>query len=493
MSAVEPATAGRVREVEVPRRRPRTVPILAFAAALGAGAFLRFWQLASKTDWQYDESVYTRVASNVLYHGTLNEHSLTGQPWAPFLYQPPFYFLALARWFGIVGAGITQARVLGVLMSLAMLTILFRLVWKIHGRNAALFTIIPIIFDGWLLYIERISYMENGLMLIIAGGFLLYQRALERPSWRRFALAGLVLGFAVVFKHTGAYVLLAVALCWLILHRDHKGHLVLLGTAIAVVIAYVLVMIHLFDVPGNDWYIHQTVVQLRRILGLQSSGGTLTSPGAFVHLITAQYKVFIPSLLAAVAGFAIAVRRVAHCYRARNWLPLRGNALLFGWLAAGILIFGASALKFPQYFALILIPLYAFLWTELYQWDWPRPRLIAVAALAVLAGTGSFYARVIAQDTNPFARVQQYAATALPRNSVIVTEETIGDLIQQPWCRVETANLCPPSVAYAITWHTYLQSSFVLGGPDFGQLMKGAVPVKSFSGFSGTATVWRLH
>jgi hypothetical protein len=59
---------------------------------------------------------------------------------------------------------------------------------------------------------------------------------------------------------------------------------------------------------------------------------------------------------------------------------------------------------------------------------------------------------------------------------------------------VEVPANCEHGVAaYAITWVTYLQSSFVLGGQPFDEIMRGAVPVRSFTGFSGTATVWRLR
>ena len=46
----------------------------------------------------------------------------------------------------------------------------------------------------------------------------------------------------------------------------------------------------------------------------------------------------------------------------------------------------------------------------------------------------------------------------------MVTEESIGDLIQQPWCTVEVATAVPrQGCTYAITWRTYLQSSFTEG------------------------------
>ena len=335
-----------------------------FLCALAAGAALRFWQLAAKPDWQYDEGVYTRVATNLLQHGTLNEHITVNTPWQPFLYQPPFYFLALSRWFALTGPSIYHARILGVLCSVVTLALLHQIVSRIHGPRVALFVMLPVIFDGWLLYIQRCSYIENPLLMLLTAGILLYQWALDKPSWQRFAAAGGMLGFAAVFKHTGVYCIGAVALCWLILRREHRNHLILLTTFAVVVVVYVAFMVHTFDVPGHDWYVHQTMVQIRRVLGLQHSGGTVTSPVKFLHLLLAQYRVFTPSLLIAMGGFVIGLRRVWHCYQSRAWYPAAGNALLFSWMAAGVVVFGLSSLRFPQYFALILIPAYCFFWSE---------------------------------------------------------------------------------------------------------------------------------
>ena len=477
------------------RRRRRLVlfSVLIFITALAAGAGLRLWHLGISPAWQWDEAVYNRVSQNV-QHSVLTEHSVYGvYPPEPFLYQPPFYFLLLSRWFDIVGASIYHARLLGVILTTAMQVTLFRLLWKIHGPAVALFAIIPVIFDGWLMYIERVSYIENALILIIAASFLLYQRALERPSWQRFAIAGAAIGFAGSFKQTGVYVLLAVLLCWLVTHRAHKGHFVLLGVALAVIATYVVVMIRLFDPPGFDYYIGQSVTQVRRVLGLQQSGGTLTSPGGVLHLLAAQYKFFVPSLLLALAAFLIVTRRVLQCYRARSWEPVQGNALLFSWLVTGIVVFGFSSLKFPQYFALILIPGYCFLWCEVARWNWRGAWKSLAMTAAAVAGLGSFLLTVPAFSVNALAEVQQYAATQIPPDNVVVTEQSIGDLIQQPWCTVEIATAWLGKATYAITWRTYLQSSFTEGNRQFYQIMKGAIPIKSFSGAVGTATVWKLR
>ena len=161
-------------------------------------------------------------------------------------------------------------------------------------------------------------------------------------------------------------------------------------------------------------------------------------------------------------------------------------------MTAGVVVFGLSSLRFPQYFALILIPTYCFCWSEVWQWDRSLRLKYAAAGLAVMAGCASFWLRVPSQNDNVFADIQAYAAMHIPAHATVITEETMGDLISQPWCRVEYTPPCRSSARYAITWKTYLQSSFTQGGEPFAVMMRGARRITSFSGFSGIATVWRL-
>jgi 4-amino-4-deoxy-L-arabinose transferase-like glycosyltransferase len=462
-----------------------------FALVLAVATVLRLWQLGTSPAWQWDEAVYWRVAVNV-QHGMLSEHPVRGSAWTPFLYQPPFYVLLLAGWFDLFGATIYHARILGVLSIAVTLVVAFRLLWKLHGPKVALFAITPVALDGWLTYIERVSYIENVLLLLIVSAILLYQRALERPSYARFALAGVALAAAAIFKQTGAYGLIAVLLCWLILRRAHRQHLVLFAAAGVVIAVYIVAMTRMYDLPGRPWFAEQSLVQLRRVLGLQQSGGTLVSPGALVHLLEAQYRYFVPSVLAGGAALVVALRRLLRCYRARSWVPAQANALLFSWMSAGVVVFGFSSLKFPQYFALILIPAYCFLWTEVARWNWRGLWQAAVVAGAVIASVGCFGLTIPAYRYNTLALVQQYAATKIPPNAVVVTEQSVGDLIGQPWCTVEYAVPCLHAGDYAMTWTTYLQSSRTEGDAAFRTLMKAAIALKTFSGPVGSATIWKL-
>ncbi len=201
----------------------------------------------------------------------------------------------------------------------------------------------------------------------------------------------------------------------------------------------------------------------------------------------------MPSLLVAVCGIAIALRRTWQCYRARSWAPVQANAVLYAWLVTGAVVFGVSSLKFPQYFVLILLPAYCYFWTELAHWDldawWKRFWPIAAA----IVGTMSFLFTIPVFNVNSMAEVQSYAADRIPASAIVVTEQSIGDLINQRWCTVEKADACLGHATYAITWKTYLQSSFNEGDAAFSKLMKGATAITSFSGAVGTATVWKLR
>jgi 4-amino-4-deoxy-L-arabinose transferase-like glycosyltransferase len=463
-----------------------------FAAIFLAGVAIRLWRLGISPAWQFDEAIYWRVSEN-MQHGALAENPVYGQPFQPFLYQPPMYFEIESRWFDLVGASIFHARLFGVICTAVMQLLLFRLLTRLHGLRVALLAVLPVIFDGWLIYIERVSYIENALMIGVVLGFLLYARALDTPSLWRFFLAGLALGAAASFKQTGAYVIVAVVFCWLIVRRHHRGHLVLLGGALLVIAAYVSLMVVKYDPPGNPYFIHQSLVQVRRVLGLQQSGGTLTSLSGATHLLTQQYKYFLPSLIVAVCAIALALRRTWQCYRARSWAPVRQNVVLYAWLLTGVVVFGVSTLKFPQYFVLILVPAYCFFWTELARWDldsWWRTFWPVAAAVV---GLMSFLLTIPAFNVNSLQAVQTYAADRIPPRAIVVTEETVGDLINQRWCSVEVATACVGHATYAITWQTYLQSSFTEGDAAFHKLMKGATAITSFSGAAGTATVWKLR
>src|SRR6202035_5332080 len=136
-----------------------------------------------------------------------------------------------------------------------------------------------------------------------------------------------------------------------------------------------------------------------------------------LHLLTQQYKYFVPSLIVAVCALALALRRTWQCFRARSWAPVRSNAVLYAWLLTGVVVFGSSSLKFPQYFVLILLPAYCYLWTELASWKVGVRWRVYWPAAAALIGLCSFLLTVPVFNVNSLEEVQAYAARDIPANA----------------------------------------------------------------------------
>lgn len=489
------------RDLEKPPARARVNRryLLALTAIIMGSAVLRLWHLGTAPDWQMDEVTYTAIARNVLTHGTLNLPIAYGQQWKPFLYHPPFYFLLLARWFAITGVGIFQARLLGVIGVTVSLILLTRLIWKIHGPLTAVITALFIATDGWLLYVQRVSYMENILMVLVTGTFLAYRAALDSGRLRWYVLAGALGGASVIFKHTGGYVIAAVIIAWLMARRDHRYHLALLGTSLAIIVTYVLVMLHLYDVPGHNWYIDQTFVQILRTLGKQQTGGNLTSPLQFLHLATHLYAVFLPSLLIGFSGIILLAVNLIRSLRARNLAVFRDDVIFPAWALAGVIVFGAISLKYAQYFVMVLTPVYCYLWARIVRVARGRIRLswMAVSAMAVLVSLGlvSFRARLAESPGNVFQEAGQYVTTHIPRQAIVIAETPVDYEIPQRWCSPNGWRMDPKCLwqaTYIVTWQTYLQSVNPYKFTTFDKVLRGSVKVITIPGFNGFVTVWKV-
>ncbi len=468
------------------------------AAIISAGSAIRLWQLGTKPGWQVDEVTYTSLGRMLVEHGTLNVPVAYGQPWSPFLFHPPFYFLLLSRWFALTGPSIWHARILSVLATAVTLALLARLLWLLHGPRTATKTLLLVTFDGWLLYVGRISYIENTELIAIVSMFLAYQAALLRHTWRWYLATGVLAGATAIFNHTGAYVVAALVIGWVITRRDHPKHGAAVVVAAAIIAAYATMMIYLFDVNGHDWYIGQTLVQIQRILGLVHSKGTLTSPLAFLHLATSQYAVFLPSILVALAAVALLGWTLWRCFRQRSWQPL-GEPVLPSWALAGVLVFGISTLRYAQYFALALIPLYCYLWTRTARMLQSRKVLRAFTAVGMtvilLASLGSFTLRVLRPSDNAFAQVLEYSQQHIPRTAIVVAESSIAYEVPQRYCSPYGRGLssaCQRNASYIITWQTYLQSANPFQSRVLARMLRNSVPVATFKGWNGTVTVRKV-
>jgi hypothetical protein len=420
---------------------------------------LRLWSIGSRPGFDWDEPVYAYVAS----HGLYAKPSF-GVASAPYLFHPPFYFGALHAWFVAFGEGIAQARVLAAIASVVTLAGLHVLVRRRLDATASLCVIAVLATDGWLVFTNRVGWIENTMMVLVVGGLLLYDR-------RRFLTAGLLLGFAVAYKHVAAYALLAVGIHWWLTREDRDGHRTLFRAAGVVIGVYV---IGAAAIAGA--FVSDTGVQLQRLIGAKASRGSIGGGGA-LEAIIGPYKVFAPTLaLSAAAVGLLAARAVQR---------RPGDALLFSWAAASVIAFAALKLKMAHYFMMVEIPLVLYAASELAR---RRPAVLpAAAAILVAANLLVFDLRFVRRDDNALAAVRDYAAKRLPADALVMTEESVGSIIRQPYCKLVKASLCAPRADYLITYTRRTQSPPESRTLD--ALLRYAEPVAGFHGFKETITV----
>lgn len=463
----------------------------AAAGVLALAAFLRLWSIGSRPGFDWDEPVYAAVGRSVAEgHGIYAKGSFGVAP-EPYLFHPPFHFELLGAWFALFGAGIAQARVLTALASLITLTLLYVLLRRRWG-TWALAPCLVLATDGWLVFTNRVSWIENIMMVLAVGGLVVYDAALRSGRVRAYAAAGLLLGGATVYKHVGIYVLVAVMAHWLLVRRgraERRPHLILAGCALAVIALYVaaatvLTLRH----GGGSTFLEDSRVQLQRLTGHKASRGSIGGD-ATLSALTGPYKVFALTLALSAAGGLLVAWRGLQALRRRNMAAI-GDPLLFCWAASALVCFAALKLKMGHYFMMVEVPLLLVLAAEL------RPRLrdrralgLALLALVVAANAVTFDLRFADRHDNALGAVAAYTAADLPRDALVLTEESVGSIIDQPYCKLTKAGACKAQVKYLIIYRSLTQAP--PSTPLLDGMIRYARPLREFSGFKEHITVYR--
>ena len=474
------------------------VLLLAFILA----AFLRFWEIGSRPGYDWDEPVYANLVGNIAQHHTLVIKAQYGTKAQPWLFHPPFHFLLVGQWFKLAGTGIVQARVWGASMSLVAMVLLFFALKAMVGSKQAFRTTALLSIDAWMVYANRVSSIENTLLVFIVLAIWFYWRAMQQPTATRFVVAGMLVGAVTLYKFTGAYILIAVLINWFIQRqrRLNRQHLLLVATTFAVVVLYCIAMTFFFWKSGNDFFWKDNADQLQRTLALHGSRGKASNTLAMVTPLVHQYRVFVGTILVAVSSTVLVAVRLIQCFRARSWERVKKNSVLFSWVLASILSFGSIGLKFPTYFQLLLVPMYVYLVVELGEIigrrnstkDQQRRWLVNVgAAVLVLLSLLGFKWRIVDHHDNAIKQTQHYAETQIPANAVILAEEAIGTIVPQQYCNIYRAEACQNVVSYIITYKT--DQHPIPSNPAFSRLLGHSTEVQVYTGFKETITIWRVN
>jgi hypothetical protein len=145
---------------------------------------------------------------------------------------------------------------------------------------------------------------------------------------------------------------------------------------------------------------------------------------------------------------------------------------------------------------MLLIPMYAYVGAVLHDVvarrpPMPRrPLLLGAGVLAVLLAVNgvTFWERIAGRNDNALAAVAAYASAHLPPRAVILTEETIGTIIKQPYCKMFRVQTCPASYIITYTSHTQQPPDI----PLLHRLIAEGTKLAVFQGFKEQITVYRV-
>jgi cellulose synthase/poly-beta-1,6-N-acetylglucosamine synthase-like glycosyltransferase len=478
-------------------QRTQVVTAVMYAGILVVSAGLRLWNLDARPGYEWDEPVYGSVGAHFAQFGSVTYKAPIARP-TVYLSHPPFYFAMLGEWFRIVGSGITQARVLSVLMSLLLITILYGYLRQRMGAWALLPTLL-VALDGWIVFANRISWIDNSVVVFGVLGIWAYFHALKRDSGRAYIAAGLALGFTLVFKQLGVYFCAIPALNWVFSRQRTRGHLVMLGTVGVCVMLYLAYMLSVY----KSAFMRQTMSQIFRSSGSVTSRGVV-SPQDVITALVGQYHIFAFTVLLCVVSLAWLGTDIFRSIRRRDGSWLRRYSIEASWIIAGIVVFIAVQIKFPNYFIYLMIPLLVYLGMRIRDvasgWlsaDLRHPRLlrtglIALLVLVVGCDLGAFYMRIVDQSDNALWQVANYVTANVPADVTVLADEPVGVMIPQPYCKLESAGSCP-DVKWVVTYTSLTQKlPTQASDPQLYVLLHEAEMVQVFRGFKETITVYRV-
>ncbi|MGD9018549.1 MAG: hypothetical protein PVH30_14270 [Desulfobacterales bacterium] len=484
------------KQIPIPYRH------LLFLLIFLVAVFFRFWNLAVAPYYEWDEPVYTSIGANVARTGDIRVKTEIGAVEPVYLYHPPFHFLLLGGWFERFGMSIEIARILAAAMSTVTLAILFFfLIAYDRGRDGgALIALFLLGIDSWMVFSNRVGWIENTMMPIGIMGLWVYDSALkaETTQYWRFALAGALLSAVSIYKHVGLYFLLMVPICWVINGRkDIKAHALLAATAGGLIFAYIFAMVTIY----GDFFIDHYTVQIRRTFGLQHSRGVVESFNHLITAITGNYRIYAGMMITALIAFGFFIGKIYLAIRHRTLAVLQDNAVLFSCTAASLVFFGSISLKIPHYYLMVLVPLYAFAAMEtvglVRRNPIHRKMISAVLSLIFLINVFALFDLFGSAQQNAGADLKRYFDASEPINAAVITEETIGTLIRQPYFKIGrfqrhlyNGDFRKHRPSLLVTYESITQK--IPDNPELALLIDKSTVIQEFSDFKCRLKVYRI-
>ncbi len=189
--------------MDTSRRALAAVPWVTPLVAIALVLFMAFYHLVEYPVIWFDEGSYLHVPKALIQTGVYADYSSDGfRYYGPSVGVGPTVLLPVAGMFKLFGVGLLQARLVVSVFLVATILVFFRLASFLGGRRLAWIAAALLVSSrgvSLLMYGREVLGEVPGLFFLLSG-FAVWFSSWERSSWRRLALAGILLGLAAVTK-----------------------------------------------------------------------------------------------------------------------------------------------------------------------------------------------------------------------------------------------------------------------------------------------------
>lgn len=364
-SSQRPATAGAGATAQVDRATANPSlnvgTILLTTAVIGVVTLLMHGvRLAFAPDIYGDEGLYALVAVNLAQgRGLLDD---TGT----FFWHPPLYPILEALYLQAAGlahsdftTALLSTRWINVAFSVATACLLFLFGTRFAGTRGGLLIAALFIGDLFVQRINRRSMLESAAMFLLLAALYVFYATRSDPGRRRVAVAGALLGLAVLTKEIAAIGLVVLALHAVLFERRRLRHVAGVGAVAGLVYSvYPLWVISVGQVERFLDFKLSAVARISRFLGIVAPGpaappGTvLTANPALIDRLGDAVREYGPTYaLLAIGAVFTAVLIIRHRHRPEAQVLICWSAVSYG-----VVGLGQPAALGDQFFYYVIVP-----------------------------------------------------------------------------------------------------------------------------------------
>ena len=321
-----------------------TVFVLAFV--------LRVYRLSSSPDIFGDEVLYTNVALKLPQFGHLVALNST---W--FIHPPMFYvlqsiFFQLTGISGLTLANVFTARLTSCLYASLAVVVVFLWTAKSSKIKMGAATSFVLMLEPYALKYSRMGLLESLVMLFAIVALVFFARANYKNNLKNYVIGGIFFGLALLTKELALFVIVIIAVYWLLTmfvaktKINVKGTLTFIATGLVMYLGYV---IWALSIDASAFLSTKYYLLERALWIVRDQGYTTPGYSAFTtDFISTVYIYLITYILIGIAALASAYFLV----RERNQFTI----LLTSWFIGSVIFFGAIGAHNSQFFIYITIP-----------------------------------------------------------------------------------------------------------------------------------------